>query len=281
MTDRNLEVPGGRAISVKAPDGSRFIVCAGANGYAYASSAAWVDALKVPSFRRPNFEAGLVGYAGRHARGRLLAARFNGADVVAWQVVAEALDHVHAKYLQKVNLPRPVNAPETPDQWAQLVAFVTRISDMKWWGYDLQSNAMAQVISGGLAAPTATPAGSAMDVVRAIAASVVDHEDRLVRVEARGLRDPEQPVTIAEAIAEIGLDAAEMTRGRLNLEQDAGMKLRAAGTSAAGQKVFRRLSGSAVDVQVNRWRREDAYRVLGDCKDASFGHLLAGGSRGQ
>lgn len=273
MTDESIEVPAGRPVTVKAMTGKPFTICAGANGNAYATADTWVEAIDVPRARRANFTAGLVGYAARKSQGRLLLAQFNGMEVIAWQVVARALDSVHAKYRWKVQSPRPVNAEETPDEWAALVKFIDRIDDMKDWGYDLQSNALASLIAGN--APVVAAPATLDQQIAAIALGYMKHGERIDAIEAVVLRDGSEWITTIDGCGEVNANPAEITQGRMNLEQHAGNMLKTSGAASGPSKKRVRLAGCSVITDVSIWRRADVYRAIGQILGKDFSALIA------
>jgi hypothetical protein len=141
------------------------------------------------------------------------------------------------------------------------------------WGRDLQERAILDAYQKGKRiTPTLTPiehiAMAMQQLVPQVQqheAKIIEHDEKIAEI-AKALpapRDPNEFITVKQAIAERGLDASilPVPESRWNLAQIAGHRLAEAGAER-GEPIPSRLDGVAVVKPVQTYRRSAIFAVL-------------------
>jgi hypothetical protein len=271
-------VPGGQPQEFKTPAGTRLVVVSSERGSVYATIAAWLEAVRAPSEPAAALRSKIERWRMLgNAPGLHPFAEWEGQVVVKWSVFAEALYDWDRSLRAKYENPEG-RRERSRDEWAELLRYSDSVRDLNRWGWALQE----QAISGRLAAvsnlpvpvPAAAPPQWMQDGMKMLVDTAVRQKHQVAQLELAVYAEPDEWVTVPKACVELRHPAETIVYGGNNLETEIGRRLRMAGAQS-GPKASHRLSGSGHVVQINTWRRVDAYRVAGEILGQSFDHLLA------
>lgn len=252
-----------------APTGNRFSYLL-SGGRVYASSRAWNRALEVPDCMAKWFETGLerTSIVKKDSAGGSLSMQYSGVCVYRWHAVGDLLRAFDREYYKNQFSKRSI------DEQKQIEKFHNNYERLVNWGYDLQERAMASILNADNEKSTPVTQENLIEAIKqAVAPRLLAHDDKLhehdviiseIKDAVPTLRDPEEFITVKQAVAEQGRDATQMPyfpENRDTLSGVIGKKLKIL-KSEQGSSVVSRLDGQSFSTEMNTYRRRDIYSVL-------------------
>lgn len=236
----------------------------------YASTRSWIRALGVPDSWVPWFEQALPKYAilKKDRSGGLLVATHEGVPVYRWPVVARSLrafDHAFMKSQYE---------SRSPHEREELKKFHENYEELLEWGYDLQERAISSAFSPVIGSSLPASQDDLVEVVKhAVTPRLQEHDNRLsaqeiyiteIRGAVPSLRDPNDFITVKQAISEMGLDPTQTPlhpHSKENLSGLAGQMLKDR-KSEQGASTMSRIDGQSITAEMNTYRRGKIYATL-------------------
>ena len=236
----------------------------------YASARSWASALRVPESRKVWFETGLARVATlkKDLAGGALEMSYQNTPVYRWHAVAEQLRAFDREWNSTKFNSRP------KQEQKELEQFYENYDRLVSWGYDLQERALSSVLNPVTSATTPITQETLIETMREVVAPRLREHDNKLRehdvviaeiVDAvPALRDPDEFITVKQAISEKGLDSAMMPlypRSHENLSGLAGQILKGRNTEQ-GERVISRADGRSLSTEANTYRRRNIYAVI-------------------
>jgi hypothetical protein len=236
----------------------------------YASAKSWMRALQVPECMTKAFEAGLSIQAmfKKDMAGGSLEMQLNGTPVYRWHAVGNYLRTFDREWYKTGYKTRPIN------EQSEINKFHDNYEQLINWGYDLQERAVANVINSGIDKNTPVTQENLFEAMKqVIAPRLHQHDEKLheheviiteIKEAMPTMRDPDEFITVKQALAEKGLDSSVMPfypENRDNLSSVIGKKLKSL-SCEQGKSVVSRLDGQPIPAEMNTYRRRDIYKGL-------------------
>lgn len=240
------------------------------NGRVYASAKSWVRALNIPESMNSWFTTGLSRTAllKKDLAGGDLEVLYQDTPVYRWHAVAEQLRAFDREWHKTQFKSRPLL------ERREIERFQESYEKLVSWGYDLQEKAISSRLNF---APSNEVPLSQEDLLvaikQAIAPRLQDHDSKLsahdvVIEEIKGaipsLRDPEEFITVKQAIFEQGLDPDMMPYHPKSKETLSGVtgQLLTSRRMPKGIPVAGRIEGNSIIKELNTYRRGDIYAAF-------------------
>jgi hypothetical protein len=257
-----------------SPTGGKFSYLLSDEGRVYASARSWSRALNVPEFMEANFETGLARKSIflKDAVEGLIEMVYGGVAVYRWHAVAAQLRSFDSEFLRTGYVSRP------PAERQQLEKFHEGYERLLNWGYSLQERAIAAIIKAKTAPPpaqgTAVTSDVLVDVIsRAIAPRIHEHDEKLqehhaaiveIKEAVPALRNPQEYISVKQAIQEQGLDGTVMPLHPVSNENLSGLtgQMLKKRRAEQGKPIVARLDGGSIATPMNTYRREAIYSVI-------------------
>lgn len=258
-----------------SPTGARLNYLLSDEGRVYASAQSWSRALQVPDVMVKNFETGLARMAilKKDLAGGSLEMVYANTSVFRWHAVAAQLRTFDREFVNTGYRSRP------PAERKQIELFHENYERLTNWGYDLQERAIAAMLNAR-SVPSASNTTVTQDALveaikQAVAPRLHAHDGKLrehdalldeIKEVVPVLRDPDEFISVRQAIQEQGLDPTVMPfhpHSKENLSGLTGQILKTRATEQ-GESVVARLDGVAASTLMNTYRRRAIYAVLAE-----------------
>lgn len=252
-----------------APNGTQLkYLLSGARVYASAKS--WARALQVPTPLSAWFEQGLPRTAilKKDSAGGALEASYLDTPVYRWHAVAELLRAFDREWHKHQYGSRP------KQEQREIERFQNNYDRLVSWGYDLQERALSTALNPIVDSKAPITQDDLIEVVKqAVAPRLQSHDNKLhehdvviaeIKEAVPALRDPDEFISVKQAIMEQGLDPAQtplLPQSRENLSGLAGQMLKAQ-SAEQGASVMSRVDGQSIIAEMNTFRRRNIYAVL-------------------
>lgn len=252
-----------------APSGTKLkYLLSGARVYASAKS--WARALQVPAPLSAWFEQGLPRTAilKKDSAGGALEALYLDTPVYRWHAVAELLRSFDRSWHQHQYGSRP------KQEQREIGQFYENYDRLVTWGYDLQERAISSALNPTADSKTPITQDDLIEVVKqAVAPRLQSQDNKLhehdmviseIKEAVPALRDPEEFISVKQAIFELGYDPTQtplLPQSKENLSGLAGQMLKAR-SATQGDGVMSRIDGQSFITNMNTFRRGEIYSVL-------------------
>lgn len=254
-----------------APNGARLNYLL-SDARVYASAQSWARALQVPNSMSKWFTSGLarVALLKKDLAGGDLERSYQETAVYRWHAVAEQLRVFDRSWHEHQYQSRPV------EERRELQQFHENYERLVSWGYDLQEKALASTLNSQKSAPSAvTPELLLETLKQAVAPRLRAHDEKLIehdvviqelRDAVPVLRDPEEFISVRQAVIEQGLDQTLMPLYPKSSENISGLagQLLTAKRTKTGASVISRVDGRSVSTEMNTYKRKAIYAVLSE-----------------
>lgn len=252
-----------------APNGSRLNYLL-SGGRVYASTKSWLRALQVPDCMAKWFEAGLANKAlfKKDSAGGALEMQYLNTPVYRWHAVGDLLRAFDREWYKNQFRSRPIN------EQREIEKFHESYERLVNWGYDLQESAISSMLNSENERTTPVTQETLLEAIKqAVAPRLLSHDDKLnehdliiaeIKDAVPACRDPQEFITVKQAISEQGLDPSIMPlhpKSKDNLAGLTGKRLKA-NFAEEGSSMIARLDGQTTAVKVNTYRRKAIYGVL-------------------
>ena len=252
-----------------APTGNRFSYLL-SGGRVYASSRAWNRALEVPDCMAKWFESGLerTSIVKKDSAGGSLSMQYSNVCVYRWHAVGDLLRAFDREFYKNQFSKRPI------DEQRQIEKFHNNYERLVNWGYDLQERAMASILNVENEKSTPVTQENLVEAIKqAVAPRLRAHDDKLnehdviiseIKDAVPTLRDPEEFITVKQAVVEQGRDANQMPYFPDNKDTLSGLIGKKLKSLAAeqGSPIVSRLDGQSFSTEMNTYRRREIYKAL-------------------
>lgn len=267
---RHMEkITDAKIMSELAPNGIdlRYVL---SSGRVYASAKSWSRALQVPFSLKIWFETGLArtSMMKKDSSGGSLEMEYQGTAVYRWHAVAEQLRSFDRRWYSDQY------RTESSDVRLKIEQFHKNYETLVAWGYDLQERALSSMLSPTRSASDAVSQEMLIAAIKeAVAPRLRQHDEKLLEHDiiireisetAPFMRDPDQFITVKQAIVEKGMDADSMPyypSSRQNLSGLVGQTLKSKNAETGGV-VASRGDSTALTIETNTYRRKDIYEAL-------------------
>lgn len=252
-----------------APSGTKLnYLLSGARVYASAKS--WARALQIPAPLATWFEQGLPRTAilKKDSAGGALEATYLDTPVYRWHAVAELLRAFDREWHKNQYGSRP------KQEQREIGLFYNNYDRLVSWGYDLQERALSSALNPTVDAKTPITQDDLIEVVKQAVAPRLQsqdsklHEHDVVIAEIKeavpALRDPEEFISVKQAILELGYDPTQtplLPQSKENLSGLAGQMLKTRSVEQ-GASVMSRIDGQSIIAEMKTYRRRDIYDML-------------------
>ena len=252
-----------------APSGTRLNYLL-SGGRVYASARSWMRALQVPDCMTVWFESGLAraGILKKDSSGGALEMQYSNTSVYRWHAIGDLLRAFDREWYKNQYKTRPIH------EQREIEKFHNSYERLVGWGYDLQERAISSMLNSENERTTPVTQETLLEAIKqAVAPRLISHDDKLnehdlIIADIRGavptLRDPQEFITVKQAIIEQGLDSSWMPlhpKSKDNLACLAGKSLKESFAEEGGS-VIARLDGQNVATKVNTYRRKAIFEVL-------------------
>lgn len=236
----------------------------------YASAKSWARALRVPECRMKWFETGLARIAilKKDLAGGELEMSYLNTPVYRWHAVAEQLRTFDREWNRTQYKSRP------RQEQMELEKFYENYDRLVSWGYDLQERALSSALNPTASAATPITQETLIETMKEVVAPRLrEHDNKFqehdvviaeITEAVPTLRDPEEFITVKQAINEKGFDSTIEPlhpHSNENFSSLAGRLLTERNTERGGQ-VISRLDGQSFSKGMNTYRRRNIYAVL-------------------
>lgn len=264
-----------------APSGNRLNYLL-SGGRVYASAKSWMRALQVPDCMATWFESGLAraGILKKDSSGGSLEMQYSNVSVYRWHAIGDLLRAFDREWYKNQYKSRPIN------EQREIEKFHETYERLVGWGYDLQERAISSMLNSENERTTPVTQETLLEAIKqAVAPRLLAHDDKLsehdliiaeIKDAVPACRDPQEFITVKQAISEQGLDPSEMPlhpQSSDNLAGLAGKRLKADFAQEGGSKIAR-LDGQKTAIKVNTYRRKAIYEVLQELTSGSQLKLL-------
>lgn len=252
-----------------APSGTKLkYLLSGARVYASAKS--WARALQIPAPLSAWFEQGLPRTAilKKDSAGGALEAMYLDTPVYRWHAVAELLRAFDREWHKNQYGSRPKHEQQ------EIRLFYDNYDRLVSWGYDLQERALSSALNPTVDAKTPITQDDLIEVVKQAVAPRLQsqdsklHEHDVVIAEIKeavpALRDPEEFISVKQAISELGYDPTQtplLPKSKENLSGLAGQMLKAR-SAEQGASVMSRIDGQSIITDMKTFHRREIYSIL-------------------
>ncbi len=258
-----------------APNGNRLNYLL-SGGRVFASARSWARALQLPESLMKWFEQGLANKAlfKKDTAGGSLEMQYSNTVVYRWHAVGGLLRAFDREWYQTGYRSRPIN------EQREIEKFHNNYENLINWGYDLQERALASMLNSENERKTPVTQETLLEAIKqAVAPRLIAHDEKLyahdimiadIKEKSPVYRDPEEFITVKQAISEQGLDYSVLPlypNSRDNLSSVVGKALKASNTEQ-GASVVSRIDGQPFNMaaEMNTYRRSAIYKILENYK---------------
>lgn len=251
-------------------------------GRIYASAKSWTKALQVPTYLVVWFESGLARTAllKGESSSSPLEMEYLGTPVYRWHTVAEQLRAFDRRWYSDQFKSKPKHERDIIER------FHNNYEKLVSWGYDLQERALSSLINPVNSSESHVTQETLLSAIKdAVAPRLRQHDEKLnehdiviseIKEAVPVLREPDEFITVKQAINEQGLDPTSMPyypSSKENLSGIAGQMLSIKGANR-GNPVVSRLDGQKIAMEVNTYHRSEIYKVLKEINSIQQPRLL-------
>ena len=194
--------------------------------------------------------------------------QYSNVSVYRWHAIGDLLRAFDREWYKNQYKSRPIS------EQREIEKFHDSYERLVSWGYDLQERAISSMLNSENERTTPVTQETLLNAIKqAVAPRLLAHDDKLnehdliiaeIKDAVPACRDPQEFITVKQAVSEQGLDPSVMPLHPQSSDNLAGLtgKRLKADFSEEGGSVIARLDGQKTAIKVNTYRRKAIYEVL-------------------